>query len=89
MRPIKVNSGSGWLLEREFQIHQITQDKIVLGPLQEDITPKTGDLPELPFSLDVEEDNLTEEQKKLLNAMLHRHVGASEEFGAARHNPEE
>ena len=47
----------------------------MLCPLQDDVTPKTEYLPELPFSLDVEE-NFTEEQKKLLNAMLHRHVGA-------------
>ena len=47
--------------ERHCQIHQVTQDKTVLGPLQENITPKTEDLPKLPFSLNVEEDNLTEE----------------------------
>ena len=62
-------------LERHCQIHKVTQDKIVLGPLQEDVTPKTGYLPE-PFILDVEKNNLTVEQKKVLNAKLHRHVGA-------------
>ena len=36
----------------------------------------TKDLHEFPFSLDIEEDNLSEEQKKLLHAMLLRHVGA-------------
>ena len=62
-------------LERDCQVHQV-EDKVVLGPLREDITPKTEELPELPFSLDIEEDNLSEEQKKLLHAMLLRHVGA-------------
>ena len=63
-------------LERDCHVHQVGEDKVVLGPLREDITPKTEDLPQLPFSLDIEEDNLSEEQKKLLLAMLLRHVGA-------------
>ena len=63
-------------LERDCQVHQVGEDKAVLGPLREYITPNTEDLPQLPFSLDIEEDNLSEEQRKLLHAMLLRHVGA-------------
>ena len=56
-------------LERDCQIH------VVLGLLQHART-LIDDPTELSFNLDIKENNLSEEQKKLLNDMLHRHVGA-------------
>ena len=62
-------------LERDCQIHQVAESQVVLGLLQE-ARKLTDDSTELPFNLDIEESNHSEERKKLLNDMLHRHVGA-------------
>ena len=62
-------------LERDCQIHQVAEHQVVLG-LPQEVRKPTDDPTELPFSLDIEESNLSEEQRKLLNDMLHRHVGA-------------
>ena len=62
-------------LERDCQIHQVAEHQVVLG-LPQEVRKPTDDPTELPFSLDIEESNISEEQRKLLNDMLHRHIGA-------------
>ena len=62
-------------LDRDCHIHQVAENQVVLGQLQH-VRTLIDDPTELQFNLDIEENNLSEEQKKLLNDMLHRHVGA-------------
>ena len=62
-------------LESDCQIHQVAKNQVVLGLLQ-DARTLSDDSTELPFSLDIEESNPSEDQRKLLNDMLPRHVGA-------------
>ena len=47
-------------LERDCQIHQVAEHQVVLA-LPQEVRKPTDDPTELPFTLDIEESNLSEE----------------------------
>ena len=54
----------------------MASDNVVFGLIQETRKLTKEHPTELPFSLDIDDSNLSQEQRKLLHDMLHRHVGA-------------